>query len=297
MNDPRHATMDDVAAVAALLERCAAADGRAALSEFKALRVPVANGVRSLVVAGDDDRLIALGVAAWHSTEIGEEGGYWAAEIAVDPDERSTANYVWLAQALQSDVGEPLALWTFDPLQAEAAQALGLREVRAILEMRRALPAADGHFPEGVSIRPFVRDVDETAWLVLNQKVFAQHPEAGSIDSADFALRMAQSWFDPAGLLILCDRSEPIGYAWTKQHPNAVGEIYMIGLIPAYRGRGLARPLTLVALDQLARAGATTAMLYAEASNESAIGLYTSMGFASIRRIALFDRPVEDREV
>ncbi|MCP3975636.1 MAG: mycothiol synthase [bacterium] len=290
MYEMRHATIDDIERVAALLDRCAAQDGRAALSEFKALRVPVANGLHTLVATDDRDAATVLAVAAWHPTEIGEEGGYWAAEIVVAPGERSAQTYAAAAAALERDLKEPMALWAFDIVQIEAAAKLGLQEVRAIIEMRRTLPAGPDQLPDDMDVRPFIVDQDETNWLVLNQRVFAHHPEAGSIDSVDLALRMAQTWFDPDGLLILCHGSEPIGYAWTKEHAGDVGEIYMIGLIPEYRGRGLARPLTSVALERLATQGATTAMLYAEASNAAAIGLYESMGFSIARRIAMFQR-------
>ncbi len=290
MIEMRHATIDDVERVAELLARCAATDGRAALSEFKALRVPVANGLRSLLATDENDDAVAFAVAAWHPSVLGEQEGYWAAEIALDPTQRSAGSYAAVAQALEADLREPMALWAFDEVQADGAVSRGLIETRAIVEMRRPLPAAFSELPAGMAVAPFVMDRDETNWLVLNQKVFANHPEAGSIDSADLALRMAQSWFDPAGLLILHHGSEPIGYVWTKEHPGGVGEIYMIGLIPEYRGRGLARPLTRIGLERLATKGVATAMLYAEASNAAAIGLYESMGFSIVRRIALFQR-------
>ncbi len=285
----RPATMDDAVEVALLLERCAAVDGRAAMSEYKALRVPVANAVRSVVSDAAAGCIVAVGVAAWHAAEIGEAGGYWAAELALDPSVRSTGRYESVLSALEAGIEAPISVWTFDAMQVRAAENHGLVETRAIVEMRRPLPAEQRNLPDGLTVRSFVEGTDETMWLLLNQKVFSHHPEAGSIDAADLALRMAQPWFDPAGLLVVFDGSEPVGYAWTKLHPGAVGEIYMIGLIPDYRGKGLARPLTLVGLDYLSAVGATSAMLYADSSNSAAIGLYESLGFMSMRRIALFE--------
>lgn len=283
----RHAHLDDGPAVAQLLARCQQYDGQAALSEFKELRVPVANAVRSLV-AGDGDRITALGVAAWHAAEIGEVGGYWAAEVAIDPEVRSIEGYHAVLDALEGELGEMPSFWAFDEQQEQAARELGLKEVRAILKMDRSLPAEPPSIPDGVAVRAFTVGSDESLWLLLNERVFAHHPEAGSIDRADLALRMAQPWFDPRGLLILEAAGVAVGYCWTKLHSAKIGEIYMIGLVPEWRGRGLARPLTRAGLQHLADKGATRAMLYAEQANRAAVNLYERMGFRVTRRLSLF---------
>ena len=131
-----------------------------------------------------------------------------------------------------------------------------------------------------------LRGTEET-WLRLNQRVFDRHPEAGSIDRADLALRMAQPWFDPNGLLMLVEGDNAIGYCWTKRHGAGVGEIYMIGLAPDHRGRGLGRPLTLAGLAHLSAAGDTVAKLYAEEANRQAVAMYEAMGFEVIKRMTL----------
>lgn len=290
MFEMRHATIADAQAVRELLERAHAADGRPALSEFKELRVPVANAVRTLLAERDDPPAVqALAVAAWHPLEIGEDDGYWAAEIALDPPVRSPAAYAQVMAALCRDLGRCPSWWTFDEMQRAAAAEAGLVAKRTIVEMRRPLPAQSPQFPGGLAIKRFRVSEDEGRWLALNQRVFSHHPEAGAIDNADLALRMAQPWFDPNGLLILEEHGDPIGYCWTKLHSPDVGEIYMIGFVPERRGRGLARQLTLAGLAHLHEVGARTAFLYAEESNETAVGLYGSMGFAVARRVALYE--------
>lgn len=284
----RHAAIGDSGAVAALVERCHEADGRSPLSEFKELRVPVANGTRTLVAASASGALEALAVAAWHPLELGENDGYWAAELVVDPDRRSIAAYQYAFEALRNDIGAGVSLWTFDDDQAAAAGSCGLVEVRAVVEMQRSLPAATSQLPDGYALRPFVEGVDEGEWIALNQRVFAHHPEAGAIDSADLALRMAQPWFDPGGLLLLSYQGAAAGYNWTKIHGDGIGEIYMIGLVPEHRGRGLAKPLTGAGLEFLTDAGAQVATLFAESDNEVALALYGSMGFEVQRRVALY---------
>ncbi len=288
MLSTRHATLDDTTALGELLARCAVVDGHAPLSEFKALRVPVANGARSIVAEDAAGDVVGVVVAAWHPTDIGETDGYWAAEMALDPARRSEAAYLALLGAIEADLGRTPALWTFAAEQSAVARHRGLTKSRTLVEMRRPLPAPAPQLPEELRVRSFVAGADEKAWLALNSLVFAHHPEAGSIDAADLALRMAQPWFDAAGLLMLFDGASPVGYCWTKSHPGSVGEIYMIGLVASHRGRGLARSLTLVGLEYLAGQGAKIGMLYAEASNTVATGLYESLEFEIVRRITLY---------
>ena len=73
-----------------------------------------------------------------------------------------------------------------------------------------------------------------------------------------------------------------VGSCWTKVHRESdppVGEIYVIGVDPGYQGKGAGRALVLSGLDYLAGSGLSSAMLYVDAANEPAVGLYRSLGF------------------
>lgn len=60
---------------------------------------------------------------------------------------------------------------------------------------------------------------------------------------------------------------------------RGAGELASIAVLPAYRGRGVARALMHASLRKLCRLGVRTIWLMVRADNESAIALYRRLGF------------------
>jgi mycothiol synthase len=151
------------------------------------------------------------------------------------------------------------------------------------------LPAVT--LPEGLGTRRFVVGHDEEAWLRVNALAFADHPEQGRVTRQDLDQRIAQDWFDPAGFILIEDTREPapvlVASHWTKVvRPDApgveptVGEVYVVGVDPAYQGQGLGRAVMLLGLAHLRERGLTEAMLYVDADNLAAVATYSRLDFA-----------------
>ncbi len=158
---------------------------------------------------------------------------------------------------------------------------------RRQFQLEITLPIAETpRWPEGVNVRPFVPDRDESGWLRVNNRAFANHPDQGGWITEVLERRMAEPWFDPAGFLLAWRGDELVGFCWTKVHagPTLRGEIYVVGVDPEAQGLGLGRALVVAGLDHLARERqCETGILYVAADNTAAVGLYQALGFTTKR--------------
>lgn len=185
--------------------------------------------------------------------------------------------------------GGPLRWWVGHATDADDARAAarGFTLERELLQMRcpLPLPARAGARPTPkIVTRAFRVGHDEAGWLIQNNRAFAGHPEQGQWDLDTLSAREHEPWFDPDGFRILEVDRRIAGSCWTKVHRStepALGEIYVIGVDPDFHGRGWGRALTEDGFAWLASAGLTHGMLYVDAANRAAVGLYTSMGMAT----------------
>jgi mycothiol synthase len=203
--------------------------------------------------------------------------------LVVAPDHRRQGvGRRLLAQAVGERAG-PWQAWSHGdhPAAAALARRTGFDRVRELWVMRRSLPTSsapppgDGRTYEVRSFRPG----DEAEVVRVNAAAFAHHPEQGSMDADELAERMAEPWFDPAGLLVAADGDRLLGFHWTKRHSATVGEVYVVGIDPASQGLGLGRVLVDAGLRHLHDGGAEDVLLYVESDNVPAIRLYEGLGF------------------
>jgi mycothiol synthase len=139
-------------------------------------------------------------------------------------------------------------------------------------------PLADLVVPDGVTVRGY-RDADRDEVLRVNAAAFAHHPEQGAMDADDLAARMAEDWYDPAGLLVADSGDGLLGFHWTKQQSAELGEVYVVAIDPASQGQGLGKVLTLAGLHHLAGLGVAEVELYVESDNAPAVRVYGGLGF------------------
>ena len=320
VNSVNQLRADQAAAVLALVEAASRVDDVAPLSEqvLLAVRSDLPAGTSTASTSTPEHLLAYAGthLAGYAHLERGLAGAAATAtaEVVVDPARRRQGVGTALIRALEDDLkpdAATLQIWSHGHL--DGARALAARDgyviVRELRSMRRPLgsgahPLPDVHLPEGFTVRHFVVGQDEDAWLRVNARAFVHHPEQGRMTRADLDQRIAQSWFDATGLILIehTRAGAPVLAAshWTKVVPaenpgvsqtNAEasptdaqasptqGEVYVVGVDPAYQGLGLGRAVTVLGLLHLRERGLDQATLYVDADNTAAVATYSRLGF------------------
>jgi len=274
----------DIAEVSQLLHDVSVTDGHAPLGEHKWLDL-VHGGRKGF--AGFVARERAGGPLVGYA-QLSRGHDTWGVEVVVRPDHRVQGGTVGpdlLSTALaevRRQGGGHVHLWVPKPTEYTDAMAArcGLERGRDLDQMRRALPTDDDH--PRVPTRAFEPGVDEAAWLEVNNRAFASHPEQGGWTLDTILERESEAWFDPSGFLLHERDGRLAASCWTKIHHGTsppLGEIYVISVDPDFQGLGLGRALVLAGLDYLSSRGLTIGMLYVDAANTAAVALYRALGF------------------
>lgn len=199
------------------------------------------------------------------------------AEFVVDPDARGRGHGTAMLEHLLSSADR--LYWAHGDHPAARALALshGLAPLRTLLHLEAPVVERSRDLSAQIST-PFDHRDWQDAWLDLNARAFAHHPEQGRMTRADLDAVMAEPWFDADDLLLLWDDSDLIGYSWMKV-TDGEGEFYVVGVSPDRQGEGLGRRLVEAGFARLASRGIRTAHLYVEGDNAPALALYRSFGF------------------
>ena len=216
-------------------------------------------------------------------------------EAVVHPNHRSKGLGSSILKEAIKVCGDKTRIWSHGDLPAAKAIAASLNLERLWSNLLMSRPLGEiqpvtSKYP----IRTFIPDFDNQSFLSLNNKVFANYPDQGGWSAEDLKVRLNESWFDEKGFFVAEDKSELIGFCWTKIHGahthshsdqdddhghDALGEIYVLAVNPDYKGQGVGRDLTITGLNYLKYRGLNNVMLYVGVENKPAFNLYKSLGF------------------
>ena len=166
-------------------------------------------------------------------------------------------------------------------------QRHGFEVVHEEWEMRLELRAGRGpaELPLGFGHRPF-RPGDELTLTEIQNLTFAGSWgfRANSVEEISHwtGVTSPGSW----GIALITEGDRVVGYCWGGAYGAVLpgphggkGRIFMMGVLPQYRDRGLGRAALAVGLDRLGALGIQTVELTVHSQNRSAVGLYKSAGF------------------
>lgn len=287
-------------AVEQLCRAVTAVDGVSPLDEEATLALRTAHEVPRHHALTLDSAGTALGYA-----QIDPAAG--SISLAVAPDHRRQGlGAALLASAVATlPAGAAPSGWAHGdlPEAARFAARHGFSPVRTLWQMRRSLlgPVPAVRLSPTFRLRAFVPGQDDAAWLDLNARAFSDHPDQGGLTLTDLRARMAEPWFDAEGFLLAqpvaggpvrdspAKDTRPAAFHWTKVHdhteddPSPAGEVYVLGVDPAWQGHGLGAAMLAAGLERLRDLGLERVLLYVDAANTPAVRLYRSLGFTTWR--------------
>ena len=285
----------DHPAIAAIVERTFAAGdlpGRAHFDVRRFLEVLPGESAGT-IVAEVGGEIVGFTAPSWQ-------------ELIVHPDHRRRGHGTRLVAAALADAGArgQSTLTLAPPPGSNLAVAfltrLGFAYDHSLWRLRLApdteVPPPD--FPPDIVARHFRRDENLAAYVDLVNAAFADHPSPYAVTIERVRHSHGLPDFDPANILLLAPKSNPgrpvaVCRCALRDHAGRpIGIIGLIGVLPAWRGRGLGRELLRWGVARLRAAGATEITLTVDADNDRALALYVRTGFVRTQEWPRWSKPI-----
>jgi mycothiol synthase len=177
-----------------------------------------------------------------------------------------------------------LSAWQPNPAAEAFATRHGFTPARWFWSMERPRgPAAPVTWPDGVDVLPFDgSDVMLRHWNDCYNDSFAENYLTVSSTVDDCRAITKLDHFRPDGLLLAYRDGACVGFCRNALYPD-FGEIDVLGVARAARGIGLGRALLRWGVGWLESRAVPHVRLMVDAENETALRLYRSEGFDTVR--------------
>jgi mycothiol synthase len=183
----------------------------------------------------------------------------------------------------------------------EVLSRLGFSIVRQFLEM--SLPLSEAKLPEtsiGEFTQRYLQHGEEERLANLQNRCFADtwgfNPNAP--EEISYALNLIGA--SPDDVVLINDGVRPVAYCWTKtdclESPQTgveKGRVFMLGVDPDYRGRGIGKLALRAGLNHLKDKRIKVAELTVDGENLAAFSLYKSFDFKVTARSLYYEKKVD----
>ena len=168
------------------------------------------------------------------------------------------------------------------------AEARGFAHRASLFWMERPSeePCPAPGFPAGLVVRTWDPGRDRLGpYVDLMNAAFADHPTPVTWTETVIRAVHEAPGFEPGDILLVAPADAPdraVAFCRARLYPadaEPYGEVKLIGVLPAWRGRGLGRALLRWGIRRLQGRGVPTIALAVSAANEHALRLYEAHGF------------------
>jgi mycothiol synthase len=161
---------------------------------------------------------------------------------------------------------------------------------RMLATVTDGVPAVE--LPTGAEIQPIREgdDADLHRMYDVLEPAFADHFGAAPATYDDWIRSRSSSGLSDRSLWWLATVDGEPAAALIGRRIGDLGWVEEVGTLPAYRGRGLARALLVVAFEEFRRLGYAEVGLGVDATNSTgAVGLYESIGMRQSRTMPVYE--------
>jgi mycothiol synthase len=174
--------------------------------------------------------------------------------------------------------------------------------VHRFLELRRELSGL--HLPDaeqGALPSRHLQRGEEDKLTQIQNRSFAGTWGYNPTAVEEIVYHLSLTGRSPEDVILICEGGRPIGYCWTLVNSEASaaamgtnkGRIYMLGVDPDYRGRGIGKRALLAGLAHLKSKGIEVAELTVDSQNAAACALYESGGFKISSTSAWYEKALD----
>jgi mycothiol synthase len=161
----------------------------------------------------------------------------------------------------------------------------GFRFVRRYLELRKDISEVSWQDNRQAAVRyRNLRRGDEDELVQIQNRSFTGTWGYNPNTAEEIIYRTNLSGSSPEDVILACDGDRVVGYCWTRTTCKAgtevkKGQIFMLGVDPDFRGRGVGEEVLLAGLSYLHSKGLQVVKLTVDSENKAACALYHSVGF------------------
>lgn len=261
-----------------------------------------------IVVAENDDGKVAGFYHLYTDEHLLARGRSNLDSIHVHPDMRGQG----VGAALIGSAAETARGWgaTYistavpdaSPRSLEFLQRHGFEVVRTFDKMRLPLrgPQPEPQVPRGFHLRNF-KAGDDAAFVEVFNAAFADHWDFVPLTAPEVSQWNRRPSFDPRGCFLLVEDGTErlVGFATVLFNPEraeltgkVIGRIFEMGVLPAFRRKGLGHVLLQAALKYAADNHFDAVDLVTDAESEAGKQLYAKVGFEEKRSSYVLHRQV-----
>lgn len=164
---------------------------------------------------------------------------------------------------------------------------MGFTFVRRFFQLRLGL--SEPYLPNVSRIAPkccHMRRGEEEKLMQIQNRSFANTWGYNPNTIEQIIYRTSLPGSSPEDIILACAEDKLIGYCWTRRKlgghsavDRGKGCIYMLGVDPDQRGKGVGKQVLLAGLRHLRSKGIRIVELTVDSENEAALALYRSVGF------------------